>query len=352
MQTIMTLIRIDRRAPAAACLLLGVALMAGGQARAQEGFGENALKCYQQSARGDDAAAESCARAAEAGDGHAAFLLALAETDAERRVGWLQRAVGLGHARAAAVLAEVRRREGDNQRANELELAAARGGFGPSRIRLAQALRRDRDNAQSLARARNILLAAAAAGYPDAQYLVAGMLKSGEGGDVDDAGAAAWMLEAASSGHVQAQFELGVVRGQQNAAAGIRWLTKAARAGHVGAMVQLARLLNESRGDRGGKQLARYWANRAVLFGHPQAPALFAAIGDPAQAPVAAGPNLIARVQQALTDLGYDPGPVDGLRGGRTRSAIEAFQQSRQLTVTGEITGELLAQLQQAVRSR
>lgn len=343
---------VRHRLNLASRLLATATLLAAAPVGAQDGFSEASLNCYQQSARGDDAASGSCVRAAEAGDAHAAFLLALAERDAARRVEWLQRAVGLGHARAAAVLAQVRRREGDNERANALELAAARGGYGPSRIRVAQSLRRDRDNPESLTRARNILLAAAAAGYPDAQYLVAGMLKSGEGGDVDDGAAAAWMLEAASSGHVQAQFELGVARGRQNPAVGQRWLTKAARAGHLGAMVQLANLLNQHRPDRAGKQLARYWANRAVLFGHPQAPALLAAIGDPADAPVAAGgPNLIARVQQALTDLGYDPGPVDGLRGGRTLSAIESFQRARDLPVTGEITAELLSQLQDAVRS-
>ncbi len=343
-------------------MLLAVACLAQGPAAAQGEFSEAALACYQQAARGEASALETCGQAASSGDAHATFLLALAERDAERRLARLERAVELGHARAAAVLAQVLRRQGENQRAAELELMAARRGFGPSQIRVAQSLRLDRENTQNLAQARNILLGAAASGYPQAQYLVAGMLKAGEGGDVDDAAAGAWMLEAASSGHTQAQFELGLVRGQSNPREGQRWLTKAARAGHVGAMYQLARLINASQPDRNGKLRARYWANRAILFGHPGGTTLLAAIGDPAAAPAPSATqpsspagrdsrNLVARVQQALTDLGYDPGPVDGLTGGRTISAIEAFQRSRNLPVSGEISQETLGQLVRALGS-
>ncbi len=43
----------------------------------------------------------------------------------------------------------------------------------------------------------------------------------------------------------------------------------------------------------------------------------------------------VRRVQQALKDLGYQVGVVDGLYGGNTRRALEAFQQSESLPVTG-----------------
>jgi peptidoglycan hydrolase-like protein with peptidoglycan-binding domain len=53
-------------------------------------------------------------------------------------------------------------------------------------------------------------------------------------------------------------------------------------------------------------------------------------------------------VQKALTELGYDPGPVDGAMGSRTRSAIRAFQTALGLPVDGEVSVELRAALQQA----
>ncbi|MBI1290049.1 hypothetical protein GC173_02230 [bacterium] len=45
--------------------------------------------------------------------------------------------------------------------------------------------------------------------------------------------------------------------------------------------------------------------------------------------------NPIARVQQQLTNLGYDPGPVDGLMGPMTRNAIRSFQGDQELPVNG-----------------
>jgi len=55
--------------------------------------------------------------------------------------------------------------------------------------------------------------------------------------------------------------------------------------------------------------------------------------------------QLTLDVQNALTALGYDPGPVDGLFGPRTRAAIEIFERERELRVTGNVSSELLAQL-------
>jgi peptidoglycan hydrolase-like protein with peptidoglycan-binding domain len=43
----------------------------------------------------------------------------------------------------------------------------------------------------------------------------------------------------------------------------------------------------------------------------------------------------VRQLQQALTDLGYDPDPVDGRFGMKTESAVKAFQHDRRLTVDG-----------------
>lgn len=48
----------------------------------------------------------------------------------------------------------------------------------------------------------------------------------------------------------------------------------------------------------------------------------------------------VRQLQQALKDLGYDPGDVDGQFGSKTESAVKAFQGDRQLTVDG-IVGEI-----------
>jgi hypothetical protein len=48
-------------------------------------------------------------------------------------------------------------------------------------------------------------------------------------------------------------------------------------------------------------------------------------------------PDLSLRAAQAaLMYLGFDPGPIDGLRGRRTRSALIAYQERAGLPATGE----------------
>lgn len=43
----------------------------------------------------------------------------------------------------------------------------------------------------------------------------------------------------------------------------------------------------------------------------------------------------LREIQQALKDSGFDPGPIDGLRGRRTINAIKAFQASNGLVADG-----------------
>ena len=52
-----------------------------------------------------------------------------------------------------------------------------------------------------------------------------------------------------------------------------------------------------------------------------------------AGAPLAQDRRLVAGTQSGLKDLGYDPGPVDGILGPRTRAAIRAYQKDHRLAV-------------------
>jgi peptidoglycan hydrolase-like protein with peptidoglycan-binding domain len=57
-------------------------------------------------------------------------------------------------------------------------------------------------------------------------------------------------------------------------------------------------------------------------------------------------PPPLSDVQLALREAGFDPGPVDGRMGRRTRSALKAFQSTNGLKQTGEVTRETWAALQ------
>jgi hydrogenase-4 component B len=64
-------------------------------------------------------------------------------------------------------------------------------------------------------------------------------------------------------------------------------------------------------------------------------------------APLITNP-LVTLVQLHLNDLGYKAGPVDGLVGPRTRSAIRRFQQDQGANPTGDITFDLLGRIRSA----
>ena len=52
-------------------------------------------------------------------------------------------------------------------------------------------------------------------------------------------------------------------------------------------------------------------------------------------------PAIMRKVQQALIDAGFNPGPADGVSGAKTRIAIESFQKQNNLP-TGKLTKKTL----------
>jgi len=70
-------------------------------------------------------------------------------------------------------------------------------------------------------------------------------------------------------------------------------------------------------------------------------------MADPMERPQSAmAKEDIMAVQRALADLGYEPGPVDGVVGANTRSAIRRYQAAAGLPVDGRISQDLLEALQ------
>jgi len=61
----------------------------------------------------------------------------------------------------------------------------------------------------------------------------------------------------------------------------------------------------------------------------------------------AGAPNYARDMQIFLTGRGYDPGPVDGKPGKRTREAIQAFEKDAGLDVTGDVTPDVWRELRE-----
>ena len=56
-------------------------------------------------------------------------------------------------------------------------------------------------------------------------------------------------------------------------------------------------------------------------------------------------PRYVREAQRALRDLGYEPGPVDGVVGPRTREALTKYQRSEKIAVTGRLDPETMVRL-------
>ncbi len=66
-------------------------------------------------------------------------------------------------------------------------------------------------------------------------------------------------------------------------------------------------------------------------------------LGDPIWASDTQDANgsAVSQIQAGLTELGYNPGPIDGSKGSQTDSAIRAYQRDNKLLVDGRATYEL-----------
>jgi len=147
-----------------------------------------------------------------------------------------------------------------------------------------------------------------------------------------------------------------------------------AEQGDPAAQFMLAKMYEEGLGTAPDPVRAYRWYDAAAGQGDPQAAAarnalaarmtpaqLAAARGEQAATPAPAGdpapappgpeplaPEFVAEVQRLLTELGYQPGPVDGAMGPKTRAAISAFQRERGLPVNGRADAGLRDRLRAA----
>jgi peptidoglycan hydrolase-like protein with peptidoglycan-binding domain len=65
----------------------------------------------------------------------------------------------------------------------------------------------------------------------------------------------------------------------------------------------------------------------------------------PGRTAPASRPRFVREAQRALEDLGYPVGPVDGIVGPRTRSALLRYQEAEGLPITGRLDSETMVRL-------
>jgi localization factor PodJL len=173
----------------------------------------------------------------------------------------------------------------------------------------------------------------AEAGDMTAQFNLALLHDDFQGGLFDSAKAASWYRRAAAQGLAAAQFNLAAAyqigRGvPKDMVESLFWLLVAARAedqpiaGRAGqAAAELGALLSEEQNQRASGR-AQNWQAKTE-----ETAANSGASGN--QSYIMLSDADVMTIQRRLAALGYDPGPIDGVAGNKTRRAIAAFFKDR-----------------------
>lgn len=221
---------------------------------------------------------------------------------------------------------------------------------------------------------------------PAAQRRFALMLANGEGVPANPASARDWMARAAENGNVLAMHDAGgmFINAESTPdfqAIAARWFEQGALHGLVDSQVNIALLFKEGFGVPESAADAYAWFTIAANAGDAEArnsaadlrpmltPEQRAAAESVArnftprasnpeaqgeyppqswEVGALASPDQIARTQTLLSQLGYQPGPADGMMGARTRDAIRNFRRAEGLTVSDQVDSTLISRLEQA----
>ena len=206
--------------------------------------------------------------------------------------------------------------------------------------------------------------AAAEQGHPQAQYMLGVSLSTGRGVARDPEAAVVWWERAAESGYDRAQYQLGesYLNGRgvnADPAWAARWFGKAAEQGHTEAQLALGVSFAKGLGLPQHPGEAAKWLTLAERAGNPLAGEILSRI-TPAErnaglaraarwrtktGSVFADRPTVRYVQFELKSLGYPVGPVDGVNGAQTQSAVAAYRRSAGMTGRAAISLELLHRL-------
>lgn len=263
---------------------------------------------------------------------------------------WLRRASEAGHAPAHYALA--RRYQLGNGVAKDLPRAlslyekAGDRGDGRGMYRAGRMHRLGEGTVKNPALAAAWYRRAIDAGDPRALVGLAVLYRVGNGAPKDYARARNLYGEAVARNQRSAYLPLARMhlRGQggpRDADRAVVLLSRAVQLGHTGSMVVLGKLLIDGEQVEHDRTRGIRLLRQAASEGDRTALRELDGLGVTAYDPL--------ELQQLLARAGYDPGPLDGKPGRKTRAAILAFQQDAGLKTDGDPSLEIVLALRKSL---
>jgi localization factor PodJL len=267
----------------------------------------------------------------------------------------LRQAAADGDARAqfevGAIFTEGRAVPQDQVEAAKWYERAAAQGFAPAQYRLGNLYEAGQGVEQDLEVAKLWYQRSAEAGNRMAMHNLAALYASGQLGEQEFEAAAEWFEKAADRGMTDSQFNLGMLYARglgvvQDFEQSYKWFALAAIAGDGDAgkaRDDIAKSLNAAAVSRLDDEVATWQAQPIDLAVNYAPLGTWSDSFDPGEA--ITSKDVVARVQQALTKLGFDVGTPDGLAGPKTIDAIKSFERATGMSESGTINPRLLAVL-------
>ncbi len=229
---------------------------------------------------------------------------------------------------------------------------AASQGLAPAQYRLGSLYEKGRGVPRDLTLARDWYSLAAAQGNIKAMHNLAVLFVEGIDGNPDYASAVKWFRIAADYGVADSEFNLAILaaRGlgmEQDLVESYKWFALAAMQGDADAATKrdevAAKLTN-----RQHTQALQAVATHKLKSLDPDANnvEIDSRWTDKQKTSVSQkGSPSVKKIQQALLDMGFDPGSPDGVMGPNTRRAIKSLQARLGMEATGEPDKRLMMAL-------
>jgi localization factor PodJL len=238
---------------------------------------------------------------------------------------------------------------------------AAEAGFAPAQFRIGSYYEKGIGVERSAQKAKELYQLAAEQGNASAMHNLAVLYAMGAAGPTDNDSAAKWFVKAAELGVKDSQFNLGILAAKglgvpQNLEESYKWFALAAKAGDKDAAGKRDEIANALRPEQLQKARAttELWKAKEVnaASNAVEVPESWKADGGQTAAvnPVDMT-KAIRNIQAILNKAGYDAGAPDGKMGGKTKTAIAAYQKANGMAATGEVDEALIKSLLKKVKA-